>query len=166
MLAVGREKIEAQGLAARISLEVGDAQALPFADDTFDGVTIAFGIRNVPDRQRALAEMARVVRPGGRVCILELGEPDSALARLHVHHIVPRLGALLSGSRRVSLPADVDRGLPAGPRVLRTPAVSGARRRRGRPAVHGRRAHLRRARAGPLRRVPPVRGGIPAAPAA
>ncbi|MCK6573971.1 bifunctional demethylmenaquinone methyltransferase/2-methoxy-6-polyprenyl-1,4-benzoquinol methylase UbiE [Myxococcota bacterium] len=99
MLAVGREKVTAQGLAARVSLEVGDAQALPFADGTFDGVTIAFGIRNVPDRPRALAEMARVVRPGGRVCILELGEPDSALARLHVHHIVPRLGALLSGSR-------------------------------------------------------------------
>jgi len=99
MLAVGREKVTAQGLTARIALEVGDAQALPYADDTFDGVTIAFGIRNVPDRAKALREMTRVVRPGGRVCILELGEPDSALARLHVHHIVPRLGALLSGSR-------------------------------------------------------------------
>jgi demethylmenaquinone methyltransferase/2-methoxy-6-polyprenyl-1,4-benzoquinol methylase len=99
MLAVGREKVTAHGLEARVGLEVGDAQALPFADASFDGVTIAFGIRNVPDRSLALREMRRVVRPGGRVCLLELGEPDGALARLHVHHIVPRLGALLSGSK-------------------------------------------------------------------
>ena len=98
MLAVGREKLRALALEDRITLEVGDAQALPYGDATFDGVTMAFGIRNVPDRVNAVREMARVLRPGRRVCILELGEPDNAFARLHVHHIVPRLGALLSGS--------------------------------------------------------------------
>lgn len=99
MLAVGREKLRDRALEDRIVLEAGDAQALPHADASFDGVTMAFGIRNVPNRPKALAEMLRVLRPGRRAAILELGEPDNPLARLHVHHIVPRLGALLSGSR-------------------------------------------------------------------
>lgn len=102
MLAVGETKVKELGLEGRVELVRGDAQALPFPDDSFDGVTIAFGIRNVPDRPRALAEMARVVRPGGRVAVLELSEPRGVLgplARFHVHTVVPRLGALLSGAR-------------------------------------------------------------------
>jgi len=103
MLEVGVRKLAARGLEDRVTLEVGDAQALAHADASFDGATIAFGIRNVPDRARGLAEMARVVRPGGRVCILELSEPRGGLiapfARFHVHVLVPRIGALLSGKR-------------------------------------------------------------------
>jgi demethylmenaquinone methyltransferase/2-methoxy-6-polyprenyl-1,4-benzoquinol methylase len=103
MLEVGLRKLERLGLADRIKLEVGDAQRLPFADRSFDGVCIAFGIRNVPDRSSALAEMARVTRPGGRIAILELSEPRGnvlgALARFHVHTVVPWLGSVLSGSR-------------------------------------------------------------------
>ncbi|MCA9529615.1 MAG: bifunctional demethylmenaquinone methyltransferase/2-methoxy-6-polyprenyl-1,4-benzoquinol methylase UbiE [Myxococcales bacterium] len=102
MLDVGRKKVEEAGLADRVHLIDGDAQALPFGDDTFDGTTIAFGIRNVPDRPRALREMARVTRPGGRVCILELSEPRRGLlgplARFHVHTVVPAVGGMLSGS--------------------------------------------------------------------
>jgi demethylmenaquinone methyltransferase/2-methoxy-6-polyprenyl-1,4-benzoquinol methylase len=103
MLEVGRRKIADAGLAEQVSLQAGDAQALDFEDRSFDGVCIAFGIRNVPDRARALAEMARVTRPGGRVAILELSEPRrgllAPLARFHIRKLVPRLGALLSGSR-------------------------------------------------------------------
>lgn len=103
MLEVGRHKIARSELDARVTLQAGDAQALELADQTFDGVCIAFGIRNVPDRARALAEMARVTRPGGRVAILELSEPRrgllAPLARFHIRRMVPRLGALLSGSR-------------------------------------------------------------------
>jgi demethylmenaquinone methyltransferase / 2-methoxy-6-polyprenyl-1,4-benzoquinol methylase len=103
MLAVGRRKVERRGLNDRVELVTGDAQALGFDDASFDGATIAFGIRNVPDRARGLAEMARVVRRGGRVCILELGEPRGGimapLARFHVHVLVPRIGALLSGAK-------------------------------------------------------------------
>ncbi len=102
MLAVGQRKLDLTGLASRVELLVGDAQALPFPDAHFDGVCIAFGIRNVPDRLLGLREMARVTRPGGRVAILELSEPRGGilgpLARFHVHSIVPTVGALLSGA--------------------------------------------------------------------
>lgn len=103
MLAVARAKLARRGLSDRITLVLGDAQVLPYASCELDAATIAFGIRNVPDRPAALREMARVVRPGGRVCVLELGEPRGGLlaraARFHCRHVVPRLGALLSGSR-------------------------------------------------------------------
>ena len=103
MLALAARKLARRGLDARVSLVVGDAQELPFRSCEMDAATIAFGIRNVPDRTRALRELARVVRPGGRVAVLELGEPRRGLlgraARLHTRHVVPRLGALLSGAR-------------------------------------------------------------------
>jgi len=103
MLAIAAQKLAKRGLTDRITLIEGDAQALPFAACELDAATIAFGIRNVPDRSLALRELARVVRPGGRICVLELGEPRSGLlghaARFHTRHVVPRLGALLSGSR-------------------------------------------------------------------
>jgi demethylmenaquinone methyltransferase/2-methoxy-6-polyprenyl-1,4-benzoquinol methylase len=103
MLDAARAKIAARGLQDRIELDIGIAQELPYPDRHFDAVCIAFGIRNVPDRPRALCEMSRVTRSGGRVAILELSEPQSGLlgplARFHVHTVVPWLGGLLSGSR-------------------------------------------------------------------
>ena len=103
MLAVGRDKRHRLGLDHRLTLECGDGQALPHADNSFTAATIAFGIRNVPDRGRALAELARVTRPGGRIAILELSEPrrglTGAFARLYMHQVVPRLGALLSSAK-------------------------------------------------------------------
>lgn len=103
MLAIGQEKIARAELAARVELDVGDAQSLPYPDDHFDAACVSFGIRNVPDRDRGLSEMRRVTRAGGVVAVLELGEPREGLlapfARLHVHHVVPRIGAWLSGAR-------------------------------------------------------------------
>ena len=103
MLAIAERKLASRGLADRVTLVRGDAQHLPYRDAEMDAATIAFGIRNVPDRLAALREMARVVRPGGRVAVLELGEPRRGLlaraARFHTRHVVPRLGALLSGAR-------------------------------------------------------------------
>lgn len=107
MLAVGQRKLEGArdhaDLTPRITLREGDAQAMPYPDRSFDALCMAFGIRNVPDRSLALREMARVVRPGGRIAILELTEPEGGLlgtlARFHVHVVIPRLGGLLSGSR-------------------------------------------------------------------
>ena len=103
MLEVGERKVEKAGLSSRITLAQGSAEQIDEETDSFDGATIAFGIRNVPDRQAGLREMARVVRPGGRIAILELGEPRTGLmgplARFHIHTIVPVLGGLLSGSK-------------------------------------------------------------------
>ncbi len=103
MMDVGRRKLERLGLSQRVSLVVGEAQALELADDSVDGVTMAFGIRNVPDREKALREMVRVTRQSGKIAILELSEPKSgtmsALARFHMHRVVPFMGGLLSGSR-------------------------------------------------------------------
>ncbi|MDP3278351.1 MAG: bifunctional demethylmenaquinone methyltransferase/2-methoxy-6-polyprenyl-1,4-benzoquinol methylase UbiE [Deltaproteobacteria bacterium] len=102
MLDFGQQKLLAESLADRVSLELGDAQQLRFESNHFDGITMAFGIRNVPDRAKALREIARVTKPGGRIAILELSEPRGGLlgpiAKFHVHHVVPRLGALLSGA--------------------------------------------------------------------
>jgi demethylmenaquinone methyltransferase/2-methoxy-6-polyprenyl-1,4-benzoquinol methylase len=103
MLAIAESKLGRRGLADRVTLVRGDAQKLPYANCEMDAATIAFGIRNVPDRPAALREMARVVRAGGRIAVLELGEPERGLlasaARFHCRHVVPRLGALLSGAR-------------------------------------------------------------------
>jgi demethylmenaquinone methyltransferase/2-methoxy-6-polyprenyl-1,4-benzoquinol methylase len=103
MLALGRRKIEREGLGARVALQHGGAEVLPFPPDRFDATCIAFGIRNVPDRHAALREMVRVTRPGGTVAILELSEPRvgllAVLARWHVHHVVPLIGGLVSGRR-------------------------------------------------------------------
>lgn len=101
MIEVGARKVTR--FDGRVALTLGDAQALEFPDGHFDAVTIAFGIRNVPDRALGLREMARVCKPGGRVAILELGEPKrgvmAPLARFHIRQVVPRVGALLSGQK-------------------------------------------------------------------
>lgn len=103
MLAVGRRKLDEKRLSTRITLQEGDAQELPFSDRSFSSICMAFGIRNVPDRSKALREMVRVTRKGGRIAILELAEPRHGLlggfARFHVHTVVPWLGSLLSGSK-------------------------------------------------------------------
>jgi demethylmenaquinone methyltransferase/2-methoxy-6-polyprenyl-1,4-benzoquinol methylase len=103
MLAVGDKKLAAMGLTERISLRYGAAEKLELADGSVDGITMAFGIRNVVDRPAALREMARVTRPGRRVAILELCDPEpgllSTFARFHIHTVVPWLGALLSGAK-------------------------------------------------------------------
>jgi demethylmenaquinone methyltransferase/2-methoxy-6-polyprenyl-1,4-benzoquinol methylase len=102
MLALAAHKRAHRGLQQALTLVQGDAQAMPFADGTFEGACISFGIRNVPDRLKGLSEMRRVVKRGGTVAILELGEPKDgafgALARWHVHTLVPFLGRLLSGA--------------------------------------------------------------------
>lgn len=101
MLEVGREKVARAGLEQRIGLHLGDAQDMPFDDDAFSATCISFGIRNVPDRMRGLAELNRVTARGGRVVVLELGEPSvgplAPLARWHVHRVVPAIGALIAG---------------------------------------------------------------------
>jgi demethylmenaquinone methyltransferase/2-methoxy-6-polyprenyl-1,4-benzoquinol methylase len=95
MLEAAAAKIDPAGLSKRISLIQGDAMNLPFPDGSFDAVTVAFGIRNMPDRQRVLEEMVRVLVPGGKVHLLELNSPQSRWFRRlylpYLNHILPRL---------------------------------------------------------------------------
>lgn len=103
MLALGREKIAARGLEHRLKLETGIAESLPVEPASVDVVTIAFGIRNVTDVPTSLAEMARVLKPGGRALILEFSLPTNPLLRgpylVYFRHILPRLGGLISGDK-------------------------------------------------------------------
>jgi demethylmenaquinone methyltransferase/2-methoxy-6-polyprenyl-1,4-benzoquinol methylase len=102
MLDVGRRKVEEAGLSDRISLVEGNAEALPFPDRSFDAVTIAFGIRNVTHIDRALAEMFRVLQPGGRLLVLEFSHVDvPMLDRLYdffSFEAIPRIGQLAAGA--------------------------------------------------------------------
>lgn len=101
MIALGAAKIGGARLTDRVRLEVAQAEALPFADGSFDAVTVAFGLRNLPDRLRGLREMCRVLRPGGRAVILEFTTPPGALLRRaylwYFHRVLPRIGRLVSG---------------------------------------------------------------------
>jgi demethylmenaquinone methyltransferase / 2-methoxy-6-polyprenyl-1,4-benzoquinol methylase len=111
MIERAREKAGERGSAARFL--VGDVLALPFDDDSFDAATVAFGIRNVADLGGALAEMTRVVRPGGKVVILEITTPARlrAFYGLWFDRVVPQLGRLLGrdGDAYSYLPASVRR---------------------------------------------------------
>jgi len=100
MLEPAPAKAARAGLAARFA--VADALALPFGDARFDVASIAFGIRNVDDPSRCLREMARVVKPGGSVIVLEFGQPRGAfgtLFRAYSRGVMPLLGGLLTGNR-------------------------------------------------------------------
>jgi len=102
MLKLGPAKFRAKGQADLIWASVGaDAQGLPFCDGAFDGITICYGIRNVEDRGRAYGEFLRVLKPGGRLTILEFSRPRFALLRFlydtYSLRILPRIGGWLSG---------------------------------------------------------------------
>ena len=105
MLALGPLKFQRRGLADRIWASAGaDAQALPFRAGTFDGVTICYGIRNVKDRSRACRECLRVLKPGGRLTLLEFSHPRRDWFRRlydwYSRAVLPRLGAWISGDPR------------------------------------------------------------------
>lgn len=100
MLATAPEKAKAAGL--EIAFEVADAMKLPYPDARFDVASIAFGIRNVDDPKRCLAELGRVVKPGGRVVVLEFGQPGGpfgAFFGLYARFVMPLIGKALTGNR-------------------------------------------------------------------
>jgi len=100
MLSRGVSKLARHGLASRSALAAADAQHLPLPAASFDGATIGFGIRNVGGREEALRELARVLRPGARLVILEFGVPPGALGaayRFYFGRVLPRIGAWVSG---------------------------------------------------------------------
>lgn len=113
MLAVMDEKVKKAGLEKLISHETGDSEHLRFEDNSFDRITIAFGIRNFENREACLKELLRILRPGGRLVILELSVPSNAVIRwcynLYFLHVLPYIGGKISGDTAAYryLPASV-----------------------------------------------------------
>jgi demethylmenaquinone methyltransferase/2-methoxy-6-polyprenyl-1,4-benzoquinol methylase len=103
MLAMGRRKVTRHPEGRCLLLYPGDALRLPYADSVFDAAASSFAGRNVADLRRFFSEMARVVRPGGRIVFLELGEPRSGvlglLYRWYFHRLAPLVGGLISGEQ-------------------------------------------------------------------
>lgn len=103
MLISGRQRAEADDLVTRLDWVVGDAMALPFADNTFDVYTISFGIRNVTRIPDALAEAYRVLRPGGRLMVLEFSQIPNDLAQWaydqYSFNVIPLMGQIVAGDR-------------------------------------------------------------------
>jgi demethylmenaquinone methyltransferase / 2-methoxy-6-polyprenyl-1,4-benzoquinol methylase len=130
MLEHGQRKVVQRQLEHRVHLRVADAQALPFPSDSFDAVTVAFGVRNFENLDLGLVELNRVLRPDGRLLVLEFGVPQRMplrqLFRFYFHRIMPLIGRLVS--RDVSaysyLPKSVD-AFPSSKEFLERTAAAG-----------------------------------------
>jgi demethylmenaquinone methyltransferase / 2-methoxy-6-polyprenyl-1,4-benzoquinol methylase len=132
MLQTAPEKAKRAGL--EVKFEVADAMALPYESNRFDIASIAFGIRNVDDPVVSLKELARVVKPGGRVVVLEFGQPTGlfgAAFRIYARFVMPLIGQALTGNRAAYeyLPRTAN-VFPAGVKFLGLMEQSGAFRER------------------------------------
>ena len=113
MLDVARRKVTARGLDGRVVLDAGDAEHLHVADASVDVATVAFGVRNFGDLDAGLREMARTIKPGGKVVVLEFSRPRNRLFRalyeFYTYKILPRIGGMVSKDKRAYeyLPASV-----------------------------------------------------------
>ena len=142
MLAVARRKIEARGLDGRIVLDRGDAERLAVADASVDVATVAFGVRNFGDLWAGLRELARTIKPGGKVVILEFSRPRNrvfrALYEFYSYKILPRIGGLVSRDKRAYeyLPASVGE-FPAPEEFMAMMARAGFRNCRARSQSFG-----------------------------
>jgi demethylmenaquinone methyltransferase/2-methoxy-6-polyprenyl-1,4-benzoquinol methylase len=103
MLQVGRERLEDAGIIGNIECVQADAEKLPFDDNYFDCVSIAFGLRNVTQKANALKSMYRVLKPGGKLLILEFSQANTPFLKkiydLYSFHVIPKMGALVTNDR-------------------------------------------------------------------
>ena len=101
MLKVGRDRLMDRGVAGNVEFVQANAECLPFPDNTFDVITIAFGLRNVTDKDAAIRSMTRVLKPGGKVMVLEFSKTNNpALTKLYDFYsfnILPKMGQLIAG---------------------------------------------------------------------
>jgi len=103
MLEIGRKKIDRLGLSNKIELINGDSETINFADNSFDAVTVAFGVRNFEDLEKGLSEIKRVLKPGGKLVVLECTKPKmiviKQLYNVYMNRITPAIGKLFSKNR-------------------------------------------------------------------
>lgn len=103
MVEIGRKKIKERGLDGHIALMAGDSECLAFDDNHFDAVTVAFGVRNFEHLEQGLQEMWRVLKPGGKVVILEFSMPEhfpmKQLYKFYFRYILPTVGGMISGNK-------------------------------------------------------------------
>ena len=141
MLAIGERK--ARKAKAEITFVEADAQQLPFDDDHFQIVSVAFGLRNIADTDRGLREMVRVCQPGGRLAVLEFSmpgwQPFKAIYSWYFRHLLPRIGGLLAGDRHGAynyLPESVGQ-FPSGEALAMRMKEAGLRETRYYPLTLG-----------------------------
>jgi demethylmenaquinone methyltransferase/2-methoxy-6-polyprenyl-1,4-benzoquinol methylase len=143
MLVIGRNKATAAGISNRVTFVEADAQALPLRSDAFQIACVAFGLRNVADTNRGLAEIVRVTAPGGRVAVLEFStparQPFKAVYGWYFRHLLPRVGKLLarnSADAYEYLPASVGE-FPQGEALLERMRAAGLSELRRYPLTFG-----------------------------
>ncbi len=104
MVSIGRRKVDKAALAGRVRLDIGDCLRLPYADASFDCITVAYGVRNFQRLLDGYREMARVAKPGGMLCVIELSTPTSAAVKplydLYTRRVIPAVGRLASHDTR------------------------------------------------------------------
>ena len=132
MLDEAKRKVKEKGLEKDISFEQGDCMALPMQDEAFDAVTVAFGVRNFEHLLQGYREMARVLKPGGMLCVLELSTPTNPIIRwfydLYTLHIIPAIGTIKSGDKSAYryLPQSIA-AVPQGDNMLQLMREAGLR---------------------------------------
>lgn len=104
MLEIGKEKIAKENLSNYILLQQGDSEDLPFADNSFDAITVSFGVRNFQNLEKGIAEMYRVLRPGGKLIVLEFSRPKNPIFRqlykLYMKVVTPNVGQVVSKNKK------------------------------------------------------------------
>jgi demethylmenaquinone methyltransferase / 2-methoxy-6-polyprenyl-1,4-benzoquinol methylase len=142
MLEHGRVKVADRGLQERVVLQRADSVSLPFEDNSFDAVTVAFGVRNFEHLEKGIAEMRRVLRPNGRLFVLEFSKPRNTpfrqLFRFYFHRVMPFVGRLVSrdSAAYTYLPKSVD-AFPEGPAFVRLLEATGLREARAEALTGG-----------------------------
>ena len=124
MLEIGRQKLERMQLGNRITLQPGDSEALPFPNDRFDAITVAFGVRNFENLENGLQEMKRVLKPDGKLVVLEFSQPRTPgirqLYKAYMRQIAPRIAGIAASDREAyRYLNDSVLAFPEGERLIR-----------------------------------------------
>jgi demethylmenaquinone methyltransferase/2-methoxy-6-polyprenyl-1,4-benzoquinol methylase len=142
MLDIAQQKIDKRGVGARFEVKLGDSESLLFNDNTFDAVTVAYGVRNFENLEKGLADMLRVLKPGGRVVILEFSHPRKfpvkQLYEFYFNYITPAIGRLFSrDSRAYSYLPESVKAFPSGAAFVALMDKTGYCNTKARPLAFG-----------------------------